>query len=72
MHYAMDNEDFELSKHWIRHFIIAQKLGLHATEVEAPEDVMARLRDLWMCDDTRRHEYRMLWDQVEKEIRDAP
>jgi hypothetical protein len=72
MHYAMTEEELELTKHWVRQFIIAQKLGIQTKEVQVPESTMATLRNLWLCDDTRRREYRMLWDQVEKEMQHAP
>ena len=68
MHYEMTEEELELSKHWIRYFILAKKLGAEGKEIEVPKHVMQQLRTLWLCDDTRRREYRMLWDQVEEEM----
>lgn len=68
--WSVSNEDAEYTKHHIRHFIIAQKLGIHP--ILDPQD-MDRMLSIWRGrrdDDIKEREYRMLWQEVEKEIQD--
>jgi hypothetical protein len=68
--WSVSNEDAEFTKHWIRQFILSNKLGV-APQM-SPED-MKKLRGLWSGrnnDDIQEREYRMLWQEAEKEIQD--
>lgn len=62
-------EDLELTKYWIRNFILAQKLGV---KPDVPREVISRLNSLWAHDDYLHAEYRMLWQQIEEELSNAP
>ncbi len=61
-------EELELTKFWIRNFILAQRLGV---KPDVPKHIIQQLNGLWSIDDTRHAEYRMLWDQIDKELSNA-
>jgi hypothetical protein len=64
----MLDEDIELTKGYIRQVILATKL-----KVELSWELIYAIEKIWdLHDDAVRHEYRMLYRQVEKEMRDAP
>ncbi len=68
--WSVSNEDAEYTKHHIRHFILALKLGTNP--IIDPQD-MNRLQGMWVgrhSDDIKEREYRMLWQEAEKEIQD--
>ena len=65
---SISNEDAAYSKHNIRHFILAKKLGIAPTL--DPQDA-AKMQSIWagiMNDDIKEAEYKQLWYEVEKEI----
>lgn len=62
-------DDLELTKYWIRIFILAQRLGV---KPDVPLDVISRLNGLWAHDDYLHAEYRALWRQIEEELNNAP
>ena len=69
--WSVSNEDAEYTKHHIRHFILARKLGTHP--IIDPQD-MDRLQSMWVgrhSDDIKEREYRMLWQEVEEEIQNG-
>jgi hypothetical protein len=64
----MLDEDIELTKEYIKQVILATKL-----KVELSWELIYAIEKMWdLQDDAVRHEYRMLYQQVEKEMRDAP
>ena len=64
----MLDEDIELTKEYIRQVILATKL-----KVELSWELIYAIEKMWdLQDDAVRHEYRMLYRQVEKEMQDAP
>ena len=68
--WSVSNEDAEFTKHWIRQFILSNKLGVAP---QMPPEDMKRLRGLWSGrnnDDIQEREYRMLWQEAEKEMQD--
>ena len=65
---SISNEDAAYTKHNIRHFILAKKLGIAPTL--DPQDA-AKMQSIWagiMNDDIKEAEYKQLWYEVEKEI----
>ncbi len=65
---TMLDEDIELTKEYIKQVILATKL-----KVQIPWELIYAIEKMWdLQDDAVRHEYRMLYQQVEKEMRDAP
>ena len=68
--WSVSNEDAEYTKHWIRKFILSNKLGVVP---QIPSQDMDRLQGMWVgrhSDDIKDREYRMLWQETEKELRD--
>jgi len=68
--WSVSNEDAEYTKHHIRHFIIAQKLGTHP--ILDPQD-MEKMLSIWRGrrdDDIKDAEYKQLWYEADKEIQD--
>ena len=68
--WSVSNEDAAYTKHNIRHFILAKKLGIEP--ILDPQDA-AKMQSIWQgrhYDDIKEAEYRMLWQEVEKEIQD--
>ena len=66
--WSISNEDAEYTKHNIRHFILAKKLGIKP--ILGPQDA-AKMLDIWQgrhYDDIKEAEYRRLWYEVEMEI----
>ena len=61
-------EELELTKFWIRNFILAQRLRV---KPDVPNHIITQLNGLWSIDDVRHAEYRMLWDQIDKELSNA-
>lgn len=67
--WSVSNEDAVFTKHCIRHFILAKKLGVIPTVDRADMD---KLSNIWnMQDDIQEAEYRQLWREVEREINHA-
>lgn len=65
--WSVSNEDAEYTKHWIRKFILANKLGVAP---QIPPQDMNRLQGMWSgrhSDDIKEREYRMLWQEAEEE-----
>lgn len=65
---SVSDEDAEFTKHNIRHFIIAKKLGVPPATSKAD---LSKLNDLWGArdrDDIVYAEYKQLWYEVEREI----
>lgn len=66
--WSVSNEDAEYTKHCIRHFILAKKLGVPP---QLAEQDMRRLQDMWgrrHDDDIQEAEYRRIWYEAEKEM----
>lgn len=65
---SVSDEDAEYTKHNIRHFIIAKKLGVRPT---ISREELGKLNDLWGIraeDDIAYAEYKQLWYEVEREL----
>lgn len=66
--WSVSNEDAEFTKHCIRQFILAKKLG---TLAQLPEQDFDKLQSMWAAhqhDDIQEAEYKQLWREVEREI----
>lgn len=66
--WSVSDEEAEYTKHNIRHFILAKKLGVQPT---ISREELGKLNDLWGArdrDDIAYAEYKQLWREVEKEI----
>ena len=65
---SVSNEDAEYTKHNIRHFILAKKLGITPTIGKQDMEKMLLLWGARDRDDIVYAEYKQLWYEVEKEI----
>lgn len=66
--WSVSNEDAEYTKHWVKKFILAKKLGVSP---QMPPQDAEKMQSIWaglMNDDIKEAEYKQLWYEVEKEI----
>jgi hypothetical protein len=75
-YWSVSDEDVEFTKHLIRHFILAKKLGVPPATSKAD---LAKLNDIWHArdrDDVQCAEYKQIWnlmmdEWVEHQIRET-
>jgi hypothetical protein len=70
-YWSVSDEDAEFTKHLIRHFILAKKLGIapHTSTAD-----LAKLNGIWQGrddDDVAQAEYKQIWMRVEDEIKET-
>jgi hypothetical protein len=69
--WSVSDEDVVFTKHLIRHFILAKKLGTTPTTSKSD---LAKLNGIWGArdrDDIQMREYTMLWQEVADELKEA-
>ena len=69
-YWSVSDEDVEFTKHWIRRFVLAKRLGVTPTISKAD---LAKLNGIWHArdhDDVAQAEYKQIWMRVEDEIKE--